>query len=136
MKQNKEIKVVTKIRLIMIVLLVGMLGFTACGKKEPEDVTEIMRSRIELSKKEGADNVNNYVLTMPDYGKILEEFDGKGDIEKFIITSIDDENYPVVTVEIPSSDAEIIDLNSPEVKKAVEDEFTKVINMLLEAEKE
>ena len=135
-----------KIRAIFMMFLACVLVFSSCGKissggessssSEAEaDIAEIMRDKIKISKKE-ADNENSYYLTMPDYGKIFEGFDGKEDIEQFVISNISGEDYPEITVEIQTEDNRAIDLTSPEVKKVIEDEFTKAINALLEAEGE
>ena len=93
--------VMCKIKLILITLLSSMLIFSSCGKRPSEEaatsamseessgIVEILRGKIEISRKEDIDNESSYLLTMPVYGTILKGFDGDGDIEQFIISSID-----------------------------------------------
>ena len=135
-----------KIKLILITLLSSMLIFSSCGKwsseeaatsamsEESSGIVEILRGKIEISKNEDIDNESSYLLTMPDYGTILKGFDGNGDIEQFIISGIDGDDYPVITVEIQGTDDQTLNLDSPEVRAALEKELTKEINELIEAE--
>lgn len=98
-----------------------------------EDITELMTSTIEISDKDSS-GAETYVLTMPDYKKILEEYDYSVDIETFIIDKVNDRNCPTVSIEIRAAQSEEISLTTPEVKRAIEDEFTKAMNLLLEGE--
>ena len=132
-----------KIRLLALVFVVSSLSFSSCRNKaivqedttssveNETDVTEIMCNRMEIMEKEGTDAEKIYILTMPDYEKILENYDNNQDIEEVLIKYISDDECPLVSIEIPVSESDTLDLESPSVKKAIEDEFTKAINSLL-----